>query len=66
MLSKHGGADEATVRRMAAALAHRGPDDLGLHVAGPLGLDHTRLSIIDIRQGHQPMVDDGLALAANG
>jgi asparagine synthase (glutamine-hydrolysing) len=66
MLSRRGGADETTVRRMARALAHRGPDDLGLHVAGPLGLAHTRLSIIDLQHGHQPMVDDGLALVANG
>jgi asparagine synthase (glutamine-hydrolysing) len=51
---------------MAAALAHRGPDDVGIHVAGPVGLAQTRLSIIDLERGHQPMVEDGLALAANG
>jgi asparagine synthase (glutamine-hydrolysing) len=45
---------------MATALAHRGPDDGGLHVdpdAG-LGLGQTRLSIIDLSPaGHQPMLD---------
>ena len=51
---------------MAAALAHRGPDDVGFHVAGPVGLAQTRLSIIDLERGHQPMVADGLALTANG
>ena len=51
---------------MAASLAHRGPDDTGLYAAGPLALAQTRLSIIDLAGGHQPMVDGALALAANG
>jgi len=62
---KDGCADERMLRRMAAALAHRGPDDLGVHVAGPFGLAQTRLSIIDLTGGHQPMVDGHLTLAAN-
>jgi asparagine synthase (glutamine-hydrolysing) len=66
ILLRRGGADEAALRRMAAALAHRGPDDLGIHVAGPLGLTNARLSIIDLAHGHQPMVDAGLSLVANG
>jgi asparagine synthase (glutamine-hydrolysing) len=54
--------------RMAAALAHRGPDDRGIHCSGQVGLAQTRLSIIGLASGHQPMVsEDGLlALAANG
>jgi len=54
--------------RMAAALAHRGPDDRGIHCSGPVGLAQTRLSIIGLATGHQPMVsgDGRLALAANG
>jgi asparagine synthase (glutamine-hydrolysing) len=59
-------ADEAAARCMAASLAHRGPDDMGLYTAGPLALAQTRLSIIDLAGGHQPMVDGALALAANG
>jgi asparagine synthase (glutamine-hydrolysing) len=53
---------------MAAALAHRGPDDSGAHCAGPVGLTQTRLSIIGLATGHQPMVsaDGCLALVANG
>lgn len=53
---------------MAAALAHRGPDDSGIHCAGPVGLAQTRLSIIGLATGHQPMVSAGgeLALVANG
>ncbi|MBK1718729.1 asparagine synthase (glutamine-hydrolyzing) [Thiocystis violacea] len=54
--------------RMADQLAHRGPDDSGLYDSGPVGLAQTRLSIIGLATGHQPMVsEDGqLALAANG
>ena len=53
---------------MAAALAHRGPDDQGIHTRGCVGLAQTRLSIIGLETGHQPMVsEDGrLALVANG
>lgn len=63
---KHGRPDEGALRRMGDALAHRGPDDLGVLVAGPLGLLQTRLSIIDLEGGHQPMVDGPLTLVANG
>jgi asparagine synthase (glutamine-hydrolysing) len=48
--------DEADLRAMAAALAHRGPDDEGFHLAGNIGLAHRRLSILDLTPaGHQPM-----------
>src|SRR5262245_10630227 len=66
VLMKRGRPDEGALRRMGGALAHRGPDDLGVHVAGPLGLLQTRLSIIDLEGGHQPMVDGPLTLVANG
>ena len=66
VLMRHGCADPGLLERMAATLAHRGPDDLGMHVAGPLGMVQTRLSIIDLEHGHQPLVDGALALTANG
>jgi len=66
VLLRRGRADEGALRCMAAALAHRGPDDLGIHVAGSLGLANARLSIIDLAHGHQPMVDGRLSLVANG
>ncbi len=52
----------------ARALRHRGPDDCGVVVHGRVGLVHTRLSIIDLAGGHQPIdsVDGRLALVANG
>jgi len=42
---------------MTRTLAHRGPDDEGYYVSGPLGLGFRRLSIIDLAGGHQPMSD---------
>lgn len=39
------------------AIAHRGPDDGGIHAEGGVGLGHRRLSIIDLGGGHQPMWD---------
>ncbi len=35
------------------ALAHRGPDDHGIHTSGPVGLAQVRLSIIGLATGHQ-------------
>jgi len=50
---------EPLLRRMCAALAHRGPDDEGIYARGPVGLGHRRLSIIDLSPaGHQPMPND--------
>jgi len=47
---------EALVR-MAGALTHRGPDEVGIHRDSAAGLAHTRLSIIDLATGQQPMAD---------
>ena len=44
-----------TIVGMARSIAHRGPDDEGYFVAGPVGLGFRRLSIIDLAGGHQPM-----------
>jgi asparagine synthase (glutamine-hydrolysing) len=48
----------AGVRRMLASLHHRGPDAASAKVAGQAVLGHTRLSIIDLAQGAQPMVEE--------
>src|SRR5713226_6973884 len=61
-----GAPDEAPVRRMAWALAHRGPDAEGFFAEGPAALGHRRLSILDIAGGVQPMVREGVALVFNG
>lgn len=49
--------DRGRLLRMRDALAHRGPDDAGLVIAGDAGLAHRRLSIIDIGGGHQPITN---------
>jgi asparagine synthase (glutamine-hydrolysing) len=54
--------------RMLPAIAHRGPDDEGRHIAPGVALGHRRLSIIDLGTGHQPLQDasGSLWLVANG
>ena len=54
--------------RMVATLGHRGPDGSGMHVAGPIGLGHTRLAIIDLVGGAQPLFneDRSVCVAFNG
>ena len=46
------------LERMLAAIRYRGPDDWGVHLDGPVGLGHVRLSIIDLAGGRQPMADE--------
>lgn len=46
------------VRAMADTIAHRGPDDDGYYVSGPIGLGFRRLSIIDLATGHQPLSNE--------
>jgi asparagine synthase (glutamine-hydrolysing) len=43
------------LRRMCAAISHRGPDDEGLYMAPGVGLGMRRLSIIDLATGRQPV-----------
>jgi len=49
--------DREKIEAMARSMAHRGPDDEGFFLHGPLGLGFRRLSIIDLSGGHQPMSD---------
>jgi asparagine synthase (glutamine-hydrolysing) len=49
--------ERETIVRMTRSIAHRGPDDEGFFIAGPVGLGFRRLSIIDLAGGHQPMSD---------
>jgi asparagine synthase (glutamine-hydrolysing) len=48
----------ALVKDMANAIRHRGPDDEGYYVSGPVGLGFRRLSIIDLQSGHQPLANE--------
>ena len=56
----------ATLDALTRALAHRGPDGGGHHVAGNIALAHTRLAIIDLVTGDQPLFAGPAALVANG
>lgn len=48
--------DSVLLKAMTDAIKHRGPDDEGFYLNGPLGLGHRRLSILDLSDaGHQPM-----------
>ena len=63
-----GEADPNLLGKMIAMLSHRGPDAHGIHTAGAIGLAHSRLSIIDLECGAQPMstVDGRLWITFNG
>src|SRR6266576_6122109 len=56
-----GAAVESLVRRMCAAIKHRGPDDEGLYVRRGVGLGMRRLSIIDLSGGRQPIFNEDAA-----
>ncbi len=60
--------NKVILKRMSDFQAHRGPDDDGFHVQGPVGLAHRRLSIIDLSGGHQPIysADGKLCIVFNG
>jgi len=62
-------ADPSTLQAMTDILGHRGPDGQGIHCAGPLGLGHRRLAIVDRSEhGAQPMAwpERQLLLTYNG
>ena len=55
--------------RMSDCIAHRGPDDDGIHIHGPVGLAFRRLAILDLSPaGHQPMAsgDGAHVMVFNG
>jgi len=63
-----GSVNENRLRAMTHVLRHRGPDDSGIFIHNNIGLGHRRLSIIDVKGGHQPMSnEDGtIWIAYNG
>jgi asparagine synthase (glutamine-hydrolysing) len=52
----YGVRDVKTVNRMLDAMHHRGPDDRGIYEIGNSVFGHTRLSIVDVVGGHQPIL----------
>jgi asparagine synthase (glutamine-hydrolysing) len=61
-------ADEGILIAMRDSLSHRGPDGNGLFIQRNVGLGHTRLSIIDLATGSQPMhnEDSSVWIVFNG
>jgi asparagine synthase (glutamine-hydrolysing) len=59
---------ERPLRRMTSSLSHRGPDEHGHLLLDGAALGHTRLSIVDVANGRQPMVHmpTGVCLVFNG
>ena len=51
-------AETTVLRQMCAAMVHRGPDDEGVYVDGPVGIAMRRLSIVDLATGHQPLSNE--------
>src|SRR3954451_6978479 len=64
----YGGTDLEAYERMLARLEHRGPDDAGTIAPPHAWLGHTRLSIVDLAGGRQPLqnADGGVYLVGNG
>jgi len=56
------------LRAMNGTITHRGPDDEGYYMDGPVGLAMRRLSIIDVSTGHQPIAneDETIWIVYNG
>jgi asparagine synthase (glutamine-hydrolysing) len=64
-----GQGNQEDINRMVSALNHRGPDGRGTWNNGKsVYLGHSRLAIIDIECGHQPMVnqDQQVVISFNG
>jgi asparagine synthase (glutamine-hydrolysing) len=52
------GVQQDEINRMLSSIAHRGQDDEGCYISGPVGLGNRRLSIIDLDGGRQPVSNE--------
>ena len=67
MMADGSALSESLLDILESALAHRGPDGKGRHVGPGLGLLQTRLAIIDLKTGDQPLYGPAASvLVANG
>ncbi|MDF2719005.1 MAG: asparagine synthase, partial [Paenibacillus sp.] len=59
---------DASLRAMMDVIRHRGPDDAGVWTDPGIGLGFRRLSIIDLKEGHQPLCneDESVWIVFNG
>jgi asparagine synthase (glutamine-hydrolysing) len=66
MTSTGAAPDAAVLARLQAALAHRGPDGRATYVVNDTGMVHTRLAVLDLVTGDQPIREPGgAAIVAN-
>ena len=59
---------ENILKKMVKRLHHRGPDESGIYLDDNIGMAHSRLSIIDLQSGQQPMssIDERYWIVYNG
>jgi len=50
--------DSSLLLAMAGEMRHRGPDGTGLYLDGPFGMTNTRLAIVDLAGGDQPLSEE--------
>jgi asparagine synthase (glutamine-hydrolysing) len=60
--------NKSVIEKMVSQLDHRGPDDQGYYISDTMGLAQSRLSIIDIEGGKQPIhnEDKSIQVVFNG
>ncbi len=60
--------DKPLLKRMCDIITHRGPDDYGIFIDRNVGLGNRRLSIIDVKGGHQPLQNENgtITITYNG
>ena len=58
--------DKKTIKKMTKILRYRGPDQKGYYVGKNILLGHRRLSIIDLKNGKQPMTYKDYTIVYNG
>ncbi|HMP90921.1 MAG TPA: asparagine synthase (glutamine-hydrolyzing) [Kiritimatiellia bacterium] len=63
IVSYNSSPDSALLDCMLKAMVHRGPDDEGCLVEGPVAMGMRRLSIIDLAGGHQPISNEDRAVS---
>ncbi|MBI9064241.1 MAG: asparagine synthase (glutamine-hydrolyzing) [Marinilabiliaceae bacterium] len=54
------------IQNMIASLRHRGPDGYGYYISPEISLGHSRLSIVDLSTGDQPLMTDNCVISFNG
>ena len=57
-LDKNQSLNPQELKRMSDSIDHRGPDDAGFYINENVGFAFRRLSIIDLKFGHQPLSNE--------